>query len=91
MVAKKLMEYQGMDSPGIIASLSDGDITVVCDVIKRPDGLVSGRMSDSGNQISALVAKSLKLATFMFKTIECCSKPYDVNYVHSRRVLEYQY
>ena len=40
------MEAQGTDSPRIIASLSDDDITVICDIDIRPSGLASRRMPD---------------------------------------------
>ena len=42
------------------------------------------------NQISLLAATNLKLATFMFKMMEQCSKIYDVNHVKSKKLLEYQ-
>ena len=44
MVVKKLVENQGIDSSRSLASLSENDITAICDVIKMPYGSVSGRM-----------------------------------------------
>ena len=41
MVAQKLVDNQGSDSPCYLASLFDEDITAICDVIKRPSGSVS--------------------------------------------------
>ena len=52
---------------------------------------MSGKMPDKGNQISVLMATNLKLAAFMFKTMECCSKAYDIKHVDSTSVLKYQY
>ena len=46
-VAQKLVGDQGIDSPWTLASLSDDDITTICNVIKRP-GLVSSNMPDKG-------------------------------------------
>ena len=40
---------------------------MICDMIRRPGGLVSGNMPDRGSQISVLVIKNLKLAAFMSK------------------------
>ena len=37
-VALKLMEDQGIDSPWILSSLSDKDMTTICNVIRRPGG-----------------------------------------------------
>ena len=39
-----------------------------------------------GRQIIILVANNLKLATFMFKLMEHCSKSYDIICVNSRAV-----
>ena len=58
MVAEKLVYDQGVDSPWILANLSDKNITVICDVIRRPGGLVGGKMPDRGNEIFALVVKN---------------------------------
>ena len=60
-----------------LASLSDDDITVICDVTWKPGGLVSGKIPDKGNQISVL-ANNLKLTAFMFKMMEHCSGAYDI-------------
>ena len=54
-VAMKLVNDQEIDSPWTLASLSNEDIATICDEIRRPVGLVSGKMSDRGNQISILV------------------------------------
>ena len=84
------MEDQGADSPRALASLSDDNITAICDLIRKSGSIVSGKMTNMGNQIFTL-AKNLKLTMLMFKTIECCSKPYDVNHVNSRNMLAYQH
>ena len=65
----KLVEDQGIDSPWTLASLSDEDITAICDMINRPSGLVSGKTLDRGNPISVLAAKNLKLVAFLFMTM----------------------
>ena len=57
-VAMKLVGDQGIDSPLILASLSDEDITTICNVIRRPGGLVSRKLPDRGIQISILVVKN---------------------------------
>ena len=90
-MAQKLLEYKGINSPQTLESLSDEDIIVICDVIGRPGGLVGGRMPDRGNQSSKLAAINFKLAAFMFKSMEHCSKPYEIRCVGSREVLEYQH
>ena len=41
MVIEKLVQDQGADSTRTLASLSDGNIAAICDVMKRPGGLVS--------------------------------------------------
>ena len=46
-----------------------------CDIMIRPGGLVSGRMPERRNLIYMLLAKNLKLAVFVLKTMECFSKP----------------
>ena len=38
-----LVEDQGMNSPWTLASFSDEDITIICDMIYRPGGLVNRR------------------------------------------------
>ena len=35
--------------------------------------------------------KNLKLAAFMLKMMECCSKAYDIGHVNSTSVLQYQH
>ena len=70
----KLVEDQGIDSPWTLVSLSNEDIAIICNVIHRPGRLVSGKTLDRGNQISVLATSNLKLAAFMFKTMEHCSK-----------------
>ena len=87
---QELVEDQGADSPRALASLSDDNITAICDLIRKSGSIVSGKMTNMGNQIFTL-AKNLKLTMLMFKTIECCSKPYDVNHVNSRNMLAYQH
>ena len=52
---------------------------------------LSGRTPDGRHHISVLAVKNLKLAMLMLKMIKCCSKPYDVNNVNSKRVLEYKH
>ena len=53
-VIQKLVKDQGIDSPLTLASLSDENITVICDGTRRPGGLVSERMPDRWNQSSTL-------------------------------------
>ena len=65
-MAKKLVEDKLRDFSEKLASLSDDDITSICNVIRRPRGLVSRRMPDGRNQISVLATKNLKLAAFTF-------------------------
>ena len=81
MVAKKLVEDQVIDYSGIIA--------VICEIIRRSCGFVSGRMSERGNQISILVATNFKLTVFMFKMMEHCYKQYDIGNVGKRSVLKF--
>ena len=90
-VAMKLVDDQGIDSPWTLASLFDEDIVTICDMIRRPGGLVSGKTLGRGNQISILVVKNLKLAAFMFKTMECYSKAYGIRCVNSTSMLHYQH
>ena len=90
VVVLKLVEDQGIDSPWMLASLSDEDITTVCDVIHRPGELVNGKTPDRGSQISVLAAKNLKLVAFTFKTMEHCSKDYRIQDINSTSVLCYQ-
>ena len=89
MVDEKLVYDQRIDSPQILASLSDEDITIIWDVIRRPGGLVGNKMPDRGNQISFLAAKSMKLTAFMLKMLEHCSRAYNIKYVNSTSVLKY--
>ena len=58
-VAMKLVDDQGIDFPWTLASLSDKDIAAICNVIRRPHGLVSGKMPDRGDQISILATRIL--------------------------------
>ena len=48
-------------------------------------------MSDSGNQISILGAKNLKLTAFMFTMMEHFSRDYNISNVNSTSVLKYQH
>ena len=86
-VSIKLVVDQGIDSPWTLASLSDEDIVIVCNVSKRTGGLAGSKMPDWENQISILAAKNLKLAAFMFKLMEHCSKACDIKHVNSKTVL----
>ena len=90
-VAMKLVDDQGIDFPWTLASLSDNNIATICDMICRPGGLVSGKTPDRVNQISVLAAKNLKLAAFMFKSMECCSKDNETRCANSMSVLQYQH
>ena len=47
VVAQKLVNDQGIDSPRILASLSDEVITAICEVIRRYSGLVGRKKPDS--------------------------------------------
>ena len=47
-VVLKLVDDQGINSPWTLASLSDEDIEAICDVIHRPNGLVSGKTPGRG-------------------------------------------
>ena len=62
------------NSPWTLANLLDEDITAICDVIRMPDGLMGRRAPDREIQISILEAKNLKLAVFIFKSMENCPK-----------------
>ena len=73
-VAMKLVDDQEIFSSKTLASLSDKDIAAICNVIRRPDGLVSGKMPERGNQISILAAKNLKLTAFIIQLMKCCSR-----------------
>ena len=66
-VAEKLVDNKGIDSNETLASLFENVIKKICDVIKRPGGLVNGRIPDRGNKISVLLAKNLKLAVLAFE------------------------
>ena len=52
---------------------------MICGVIRRFGGLVNSKTPDRGSQIFILVAKNLKLAALMFKSIKYCSKAYDID------------
>ena len=45
----KLVDKQGIDSPWTLASLSEKDITDICDVIRRPGDLMSEKTLDREN------------------------------------------
>ena len=77
-MVQKLVDDQGIDFPWTLTSLSGKDITAICNVIRKPGGMVSGKMPDRGNQISFLVTKNLKLTAFIFKLMEHCSKESDI-------------
>ena len=79
MMFLRLMDDNLIDPPITLLCLSDEDITVIYNVIKRPGYLVGGRMPDKGYQFSVLVVKNLKLVMFMFKTSETSSRPHDIN------------
>ena len=89
-VAQKLLDDKGIHSPWTIASLSDKEFVIIS-MIREPGGLVSDKMPESGNQISIIIAKNLKLAVFMFKMMKCCSKAYYIKYVNSISVLQHQH
>ena len=54
-MTKMLVEDHWVDIPRTLIRQSDDNIIVICDVIRRPGGLVSGRMHDRGYQKSTLV------------------------------------
>ena len=90
-VVLKPVDDKGIDSPWTLASLSDKDITAICNMINRPSGLVSGKTLGRDNLIFVLATKNLKLVAFMFKTMEYCSKDYRIQDVNSTSVLCYQH
>ena len=71
-VAQKLADDQGKNVPCTLASVSDKNINAICDVIRR---LVSSETMDTGNQISILAAKSIKLSLLKFKWMEIAPWP----------------
>ena len=88
----KLVADQGIDSSYTLASLSDEDITNICNMIQWPGGLASSRKAPNRwDQISVLAAKNLKLLMFMFKMMEHCSQDYVVRNINSTSVLHYQH
>ena len=91
MVAHKLVDDKGIDTLWTLASLFDEDITTICDVIKRPGGLVSSKMPDRMDQISILAVKNLKHAAFIFKGMEHFSKPYGIQPINGTSMLKYQH
>ena len=89
VVAEKLVYDQQIDSPQILANLSDEDITMICNTIRKSDGLVGGKTPERGDQIFILLTKSFKLAAFVLKTLEHYSTAYDIRCVDSTSVLKY--
>ena len=47
----KLVNDKGINSLWAQAYLSDEDIIMICNLIKRPGGLVGGKTLDRGNQV----------------------------------------
>ena len=90
-VVLKLVDDPGIDSPQTLASFFDEDIIAICVMIYRPGGLVSEKTPDTGNQISVLAMRNLKLAAFMLNTMEHCSNGYRIQDINSTSVLYYQY
>ena len=78
MVTKNLLKKQGVGSPRTFVSISYNDIIAISDVIRRKGDLVSENMPEKGIKIFILVAKNLKLATFMLKMMKYCSKPNEI-------------
>ena len=91
IVDMKLVDDQRIDFPQTLASLSDEEIAAICNVIQESGMLVMWKMPDRGNEISVLAARYLKLVAFMFKTLEHCSKAYEIKHVKSISVLQYHY
>ena len=90
-VAMKLVDDQGIDSPWTLASISDKDITTICNMSQRPGGFASsGKMLDRENQISICAMKNLMLAAFTLKLMEHCSKDINIRCSTSTSVLKYQ-
>ena len=52
---------------------------------------MGSEMLDKGNQISVLVAKSLKLTAFILKMMEHCSRAYNIRCINSTYVLKCQH
>ena len=84
-----LVEDHGIDYPGKLVSLSDDNITAICDEIRRTGGLVSRSMLNRHEKMFVLVAENLKFALFMFRTMEHFSKSY-ISHVGSWSVLNIQ-
>ena len=57
-VTQKLVDDQEIDSPQTLMSLSDEDITAMCNMSRWPCGLVSSKTPDRRNQISVFGAKT---------------------------------
>ena len=90
VVAQKLVDDQEIDSSKTLTSLSDEDITAICDVIRRPGGLVGNKTPDRGNKISVLATNNLKLAGYIFKMMAHCSRTYNIRLFGSTTALKYQ-
>ena len=73
-VARKLEEDHGIDSPQILAILSDEDIATIYEMICTFNGLVSGNTPDRGNWITVLAVKNPKLLALMVNKMEHCSR-----------------
>ena len=52
---------------------------------------MGGNMPDMGNQIPILAAKNSKLAAFIFKLMDHCSKTCNISCVGSVTVLQFQH
>ena len=90
-VAMKLVDDKGIESPLTLSSLSDENFANICNIIRRLGGLVSRKMPDWGNHISILAGKILKLAAFMFKSMQHCFKAYGIRCVNNTSVLHDQH
>ena len=64
---------------------------MICNVIKRPGGLVSRRIFDWKRQILVLLAKNLILAAVAFQKMKCSSKSYHIWRIINNKGLKLQH
>ena len=88
VVVMKLVDDQRVVFSQTLASLYDKDIAIICKIIQRPGGLLSGKMPDRMSQISFLAMKNLKSMALMIKMLECSSKNYNIKCFNNTSVLQ---
>ena len=85
--ATLLVREQGLDSPERLRVLTAKNVNDICNVMRKPGSKNADRTPERGQQISFIVQKNVKLATFLFLHRWRCTLDWEVTGVHEDKCI----